>query len=406
MAMAATVLSVRTLPPTGGLSILLGLDPARVHGGWQAATRPVAALGGLTGPQTLLALTAMAMVIGVLWIVMAWLATSLAAADEPYRATLAKTIRLVALLPASLVLPWVAGAVVVWVVGLWPLSPAGQRTTWTLFWLLYWRHVALAAGMWASIWVLVVWLRVLRACAEPGRPQERLARCDACGYDLRGIDLTGRCPECGLPIEESLGPGRRRPTQWEAAAHAAPIRSYVQTVRDVILRPRVFFRSMRAWAPLDTALRFAIVTFTILALVTAIALVRLLPAPYGTADPAFHVLLGMSVFLAGLAAVVLPPAVVALIGAVRGDMNRQLPAARAACYLAAWLIPAVLVNFPASILLIRGEPELRRLVTMLQLPVTGYDVRDFFLLLLNFGIAGWWLRQFTLACGAIRYANR
>lgn len=29
-------------------------------------------------------------------------------------------------------------------------------------------------------------------------------KCTKCGYDLTGLDVKGVCPECGLPIEESL----------------------------------------------------------------------------------------------------------------------------------------------------------------------------------------------------------
>jgi hypothetical protein len=29
--------------------------------------------------------------------------------------------------------------------------------------------------------------------------------CVACGYDLRGLDVNGRCPECGVPIAETIG---------------------------------------------------------------------------------------------------------------------------------------------------------------------------------------------------------
>jgi Zn finger protein HypA/HybF involved in hydrogenase expression len=34
--------------------------------------------------------------------------------------------------------------------------------------------------------------------------------CTACGYDLRGLVLDGRCPECGTPVSESLARGSRR----------------------------------------------------------------------------------------------------------------------------------------------------------------------------------------------------
>ena len=29
--------------------------------------------------------------------------------------------------------------------------------------------------------------------------------CHRCGYNLRGLEVEGRCPECGLAVRESLG---------------------------------------------------------------------------------------------------------------------------------------------------------------------------------------------------------
>ncbi len=38
--------------------------------------------------------------------------------------------------------------------------------------------------------------------------------CEKCGYVIEGLDITGRCPECGKPIAESL-PERRIGTPWQ-----------------------------------------------------------------------------------------------------------------------------------------------------------------------------------------------
>ena len=42
--------------------------------------------------------------------------------------------------------------------------------------------------------------------AAPNLPDnvKRDARCIRCGYDLRGHDVGGRCPECGLKAHWSL----------------------------------------------------------------------------------------------------------------------------------------------------------------------------------------------------------
>jgi len=42
----------------------------------------------------------------------------------------------------------------------------------------------------------------------PAPPTEPVARCAVCGYDLRGLSVDKRCPECGTPIWNSYGPQR------------------------------------------------------------------------------------------------------------------------------------------------------------------------------------------------------
>lgn len=46
--------------------------------------------------------------------------------------------------------------------------------------------------------------------------------CLACGYNLRGLDASGRCPECSGSVAEALGALRAltSPTEWVAAVHA------------------------------------------------------------------------------------------------------------------------------------------------------------------------------------------
>lgn len=46
--------------------------------------------------------------------------------------------------------------------------------------------------------------------ANPDPPEQPLAydrHCVACGYNLVGLDRAGRCPECALPVADSLRPG-------------------------------------------------------------------------------------------------------------------------------------------------------------------------------------------------------
>ena len=58
------------------------------------------------------------------------------------------------------------------------------------------------------------------AAAAPAAARERAVRCLRCGYDLRGTDAGGRCPECGLKAHWSLRAPEQLsqyPADWVAA---------------------------------------------------------------------------------------------------------------------------------------------------------------------------------------------
>lgn len=127
----------------------------------------------------------------------------------------------------------------------------------------------------AALWFLW-WLSVLlRLGAHYGGPadgpgwQPRQPRCNRCGYILTGLSRDGRCPECGLPVHDSLPEARRR-SSW---ACAAKIRrkpgAYARTMWHV-LRGRTFFRSLAVCSSLDAAVRFAVWTVLLTAVLSAI----------------------------------------------------------------------------------------------------------------------------------------
>ena len=45
-----------------------------------------------------------------------------------------------------------------------------------------------------------------------------LVRCGACGFDLSGTTESGRCPECGRPIVETLVRTQTTARIWESRA--------------------------------------------------------------------------------------------------------------------------------------------------------------------------------------------
>src|SRR5262245_37669437 len=62
--------------------------------------------------------------------------------------------------------------------------------------------------------------------------------CGRCGYNLRTLRWTGRCPECDLPIGDSQIPGGFRLTSW-------------QQVRKIRLAIVAFSVGILGWAVLN-----------------------------------------------------------------------------------------------------------------------------------------------------------
>ncbi|HUU85235.1 MAG TPA: hypothetical protein VM243_17180 [Phycisphaerae bacterium] len=98
----------------------------------------------------------------------------------------------------------------------------------------------------------------------------REPRCESCGYTLIRLPAQGRCPECGVPIGESLPGGRRRPTVWQQK-ELRP-RGFVELIRLqwVILRDPAFFDRLPVHSGLAAARHFwwgtfLLMVFTLLA---------------------------------------------------------------------------------------------------------------------------------------------
>lgn len=73
--------------------------------------------------------------------------------------------------------------------------------------------------------------------------------CEACGYNLTATQMDGRCPECGRPIAESLGPDVRRGTLWQRRREVGFVNAWWRCVWDPILRPTWFGRQVQVASP-------------------------------------------------------------------------------------------------------------------------------------------------------------
>ncbi|MBN1513949.1 MAG: hypothetical protein JXB13_18170 [Phycisphaerae bacterium] len=96
----------------------------------------------------------------------------------------------------------------------------------------------------ALSWAIWTWLR--GASAERGLPPcDHPPLCEGCGYNLTHAPADGRCSECGRAVEESLGPNVRRGSPWEHRAVVGCWAAWRQCAWEAMLRPAAFGRRLR-----------------------------------------------------------------------------------------------------------------------------------------------------------------
>jgi len=215
----------------------------------------------------------------------AFLASGWAAADEPFRQSLAAGVRRT-WLGTSLLLPAIlfVGGVGITVVRLatdyyrtsevqWPAHPKppnlqADTPEWQEYQQQLEEHVRAYHQAWdeyqrmmpwyvqrvrtvvgmalplALAWSIWTWLRGAAADRKLA-PRDHPPLCEWCGYNLTHAPADGRCSECGRLVDESLGPGVRPGTPWEHWAVVGRWRAWRQCAWDAMLRPAVFGRRLR-----------------------------------------------------------------------------------------------------------------------------------------------------------------
>ncbi len=120
--------------------------------------------------------------------------------------------------------------------------------------------VYLVLGIVAALVVLGgLWLRALvvgahRYVGEPDGPafHPREPLCEQCGYRISGLPVSGRCPECGEPVQPSLPGARRHPTPFHH--HEFRPRGLIDLVK---MQFRAFRRDYFATLPVQGAMTTA-----------------------------------------------------------------------------------------------------------------------------------------------------
>jgi hypothetical protein len=91
------------------------------------------------------------------------------------------------------------------------------------------------------VWTVFRSMSAPRTTPSPNRPP----LCEACGYNLTGNDVNGRCPECGEAILLSLGPHVRPGTPWQQRGGGRKWSEAWRCTLDGLRRPAWLGRQMQ-----------------------------------------------------------------------------------------------------------------------------------------------------------------
>jgi hypothetical protein len=101
-------------------------------------------------------------------------------------------------------------------------------------------YACFAGATW-FLWAL------LRAVGTRGHVPStaRPPTCETCGYNLTAAPMEGRCPECGDPVVNSLGPGVRPGTPWQRRREVGFRQAWWRCCVDPVVRPSWFGRQVQ-----------------------------------------------------------------------------------------------------------------------------------------------------------------
>ncbi|MBN1347254.1 MAG: hypothetical protein JXQ73_31480 [Phycisphaerae bacterium] len=99
----------------------------------------------------------------------------------------------------------------------------------------------------ASVWFLVALARAVGAWRSVP-PSDRPPTCESCGYNLIATAADARCPECGTPVAESLGPDVRPGLPWQSRRWGTYHVLWRNTALGTIRRPRQLGQRIQRFA--------------------------------------------------------------------------------------------------------------------------------------------------------------
>ena len=125
-----------------------------------------------------------------------------------------------------------------------------------------------------SLWTLISLIIAVRADyrSPADLPKPHDPWCEFCGYNLTGVDIEKRCPECGKPIAESLSPDARPPTPWESRPALTNFHVIREQLARIIRQPRQLFFSMPTLTGQRPAQRWLIASVALVGLLATLIL--------------------------------------------------------------------------------------------------------------------------------------
>lgn len=180
---------------------------------------------------------------------------------------------------------------------------------------------------------------------------DRPPMCEGCGYNLSTIPMQSRCPECGRPVVESLGPEVRLGTPWEHRAQVGRFAAWWRCAFDSVFRSGRLGGAMRMSLPVPGHRRLLAAHLPFIWMIGALTIPAVLyvigqleefwsdPDILTVAIPTF----GLIATLTALGLTLLTPAVIGWVISMREKRNLWSAAARTACYLSTYMVLWVLI---------------------------------------------------------------
>ncbi|MFH0983031.1 MAG: hypothetical protein V2A79_16045 [Planctomycetota bacterium] len=264
----------------------------------------------------------------------------------------------------------------------------------------------LTAGTW-WFWALFRGVGAYRRTPPILRP----LLCEACGYNLTGATLAGRCPECGEPVAASLGPDARSGPLWTRRSAVGWRRAWWRCCVDPMVKPYEFGRQLQFRTASVEHRRFLMTCMLLAFLIGCLCAVGWYAAIPRLGDGVGHESLWLTALLVGWFAAGGVPllASFAAVGVGIGHRQRNLMAGamQAACYLGGYVLLWLVFSVIGSIIIVGAwevTPDaLRRVARMLSINTASLGLGAW--VLLNLVGLLIYLRLVAKVTAGTRYAN-